>query len=453
MAAVQGTRPDIVLVHGHDLGRWLTVYGMPSVPSTEIQAFADRSVVFDNAHAAAPLCSPARASLFTGLAPHRHGVQGLAHHQWRYRHNVLTAPERLRPLGYRSTLIGLQHENADPSVLGFDEVGGVGFLPRAHQVVDATSAWLEDLAPRAEREPLFLTVGVWEVHRPWPAEDYTPADPAAVDVPDYLPDNADTREDIAAFHGSIAQFDDAMGTLFRRIDEVLDPATTLVVFTTDHGAAFPRAKSTLYDAGTGVSFIVRPPTAWNVAPGRREQLVSHLDIVPTLLELAGGDLDAGLEGQSLIPVLADGVPDEDRAVVTVKSHHDAYDPIRAVRSRDFAYIRNFTDGPKLTLSLDLENSPTRRGMGDAHLEPRPREELYDRRVDPDELTNVAAQPEYAPVLRTFATTLDRWMDDTHDPVRRGEVELPAHRDREVDALPAVPTVSAPHPTITQTETN
>jgi arylsulfatase A-like enzyme len=449
----RGTRPDIVLVHGHDLGRWLTVYGMSSVPSAQIQAFADRSVVFDNAHAAAPLCSPARASLFTGIAPHRHGVQGLAHHQWRYRHNVLTAPERLRPLGYRSTLIGLQHENADPSVLGFDDVQGVGFLPRANQVVDAASGWLGNVAPRADREPLFLTVGVWEVHRPWPAEDYTPANPATVDVPDYLPDNADTREDIAAFHGSIAQFDDAMGRLFRRIDETLDPATTMVVFTTDHGAAFPRAKSTLYDAGTGVSFIVRPPTSWGVAPGRREQLVSHLDILPTLLELAGGDQDSGLEGQSLVDVLDEHLIDPDRVLVTVKSHHDAYDPIRAVRTRDFAYIRNFADGPKLQLSLDLENSATRRGMGDAHLEPRPREELYDRRADPDELTNVVGDPAYASVLHDYAAILDRWMDDTDDPVRRGEVEVPAHRDREVDALPAVPDLEAPHPTITLTGTN
>ncbi|WP_181429160.1 sulfatase [Curtobacterium sp. MCSS17_008] len=453
MAAVRGTRPDIVLVHGHDLGRWLTVYGMPSVPSPQIQAFADRSVVFDNAHAAAPLCSPARASLFTGLVPHRHGVQGLAHHQWRYRHGVLTAPEHLRPLGYRSTLIGLQHENADSSVLGFDEVGGVGFLPRAHQVVDASSAWLDSVTPRSEREPLFLTVGVWEVHRPWPAEDYTPADPAEVHVPDYLPDNADTREDIAAFHGSIAQFDDAMGALFRRIDEALDPATTMIVFTTDHGAAFPRAKSTLYDAGTGVAFIVRPPTSWGVAPGRRQQLVSHLDIVPTLLELAGGDVDAGLEGESLLPVLTEGAEDDARALVTVKSHHDAYDPMRAVRTREYAYIRNFAAGPKLTLSLDLENSPTRRGMGDAHLEPRPREELYDRRTDPDETTNVADRPEYGAVLAAFADTLDHWMDDTDDPVRRDEVEVPVHRDREVDALPAVAPVAAPHPTISLTGTN
>ena len=120
MSTTSPAAPDIVLVHCHDLGRWLSTYGMPQVPSPELARFADVAVVFENAHSAAPLCSPARGSLFTGLSPHRHGLQGLAHHQWRYRKGMCTLPERLSPLGYTSTLIGLQHENPDPSVLGFD---------------------------------------------------------------------------------------------------------------------------------------------------------------------------------------------------------------------------------------------------------------------------------------------------------------------------------------------
>ncbi|QRP44733.1 sulfatase [Amycolatopsis sp. FDAARGOS 1241] len=430
--------PDVVLVHGHDLGRWLSVYGMPHVPSPNLAAFAESAVVFDNAHAAAPLCSPARAALFTGISPHRNGVEGLAHHGWRYRHDVVTAPERLRPLGYHSVLIGLQHEHADPTVLGFDEVGGLGFLPRAHQVADAAAGWLRACPDRAERKPLFLTVGVWEVHRPWPAEDYVPADPAQVDVPDFLSDNEHTREDIAAFHGSIRQLDDAMGALLRTIDATLDPETTMVIFTTDHGAAFPRAKSTLYDAGTGVTLLVRPPRSWAVAPRRVTDVVSHLDLVPTLLDVAGGAPAPELEGTSLVPLLHGGTGDPDRVLYPGKSYHDSYDPMRAVRSREFTYIRNFRPGPLLTLSLDLESSPTRRGMGDAHLAPRPAEELYDRRKDPDELTNVAGDPAYADVLAQYAHLLDERLVATDDPVLTGGSPVPGPRSREVDALPLLP---------------
>ncbi|GLY66403.1 sulfatase family protein [Amycolatopsis taiwanensis] len=430
--------PDVVLIHCHDLGRWLSVYGMSHVPSPHLATFAENAVVFDNAHASAPLCSPARAALFTGLSPHCNGVEGLAHHGWRYRHGIVTAPERLRSLGYHSVLIGLQHEHTDPTVLGFDEVDGLGFLPRAHQVVDAAGDRLRACPARSDRKPLFLTVGIWEVHRPWPAEDYTPADPATVDVPDFLPDNEHTREDIAAFYGSIRQLDDAMGALLRTIDETLDPETTMVIFTTDHGAAFPRAKSTLYDAGTGVTLLVRPPRSWSAPPRRVTDVVSHLDLMPTLLDVAGGSPAEELEGASLVPLLRGSGGDSERVIFSAKTYHDGFDPMRAARSREFTYVRNFRPGPLLTLSLDLEHSPTRRGMGDAHLAPRPEEELYDRRKDPDELVNVAGHPAYAEVTARYARLLDQWMVQTGDPILAGGSPPPGPRSREVDALPPLP---------------
>lgn len=111
---------NVVLIHCHDLGRWLSCYVMPSVPSPRIAEFADQGIVFEKAFATAPLCSPARGSLFTGLSSHRNGLMGLSHRRWRYRAGVQTLPEMLRPLGYVSTLIGLQHENVDSATLGFE---------------------------------------------------------------------------------------------------------------------------------------------------------------------------------------------------------------------------------------------------------------------------------------------------------------------------------------------
>jgi arylsulfatase A-like enzyme len=423
---------------------------MGSVPSPNLQRFADRALVFENAHATAPLCSPARGSLFTGVSPHRHGILGLSHDRWRYQKNVLTAPERLRPYGYRSILVGLQHENPDPAVLGFDEVLGSGFLPRANQVVDAAITRVDKLEPYGDRDPVFLTIGTWEVHRPWPEEDYQPADPTTVDVPDYLPDNDDTRADIAAFYGSIAQFDAAIGRLLDQLDRTLDPATTMIVFTTDHGAAFPRAKGTLYDAGTGVSFIVRPPVGWGVPAGRSDRMVSHLDVLPTLLDLAGAEATHELEGASLLDELTgtDRIG-EDRALVTEKSYHNTFDPIRAIRTRDFAFIRNLADRPRLVLSADLEASRTRKGMGEAHLEPRPAEELYDRRSDPDELRNVVDEPEYADVRVVLSGALATWMDATGDLVPGVDPGRPGPRTRAVDAVDGRPLdeTASPTPTV------
>jgi arylsulfatase A-like enzyme len=434
---VAAQKPDIVLIHCHDLGRWLGTYGMSHVPSPNIDRFANESIVFENAHSAAPLCSPARAALFTGIAPHRNGVQGLTHNAWRYREGVLTVPERLRPTGYHSALIGLQHENVDPTVLGFDECPGLGFLPRVNQVVDATATWLAGL-PK-EHAPLFLTVGTWEVHRPWPAEDYVAADPAEVDVPDFLLDNELTRRDIADFYGSIGQFDRGFGRLLGFLDEYLDPDNTMVVFTTDHGAAFPRAKSTLYDAGTGVTLIVRPPRNWGISAARVSAVATHMDILPTLLEVAGSAIPTELEGRSLLPFISGKASHEtDRVIFTAKSYHDSYDPKRAARSAEYVYIRNYEEGPRLKLAIDLEESFTRQGMGDDHLQPRPAEELYDRRSDPAELKNVAGDPDYESIRALYAQKLHDYLESIHDPVETVPLAPATSRTRSVDALPAVP---------------
>lgn len=435
--------PDIILFHCHDLGRWLPTYGMPAVPAPHISAFAEQSVVFDDAHAAAPLCSPSRGALFTGMPPYRNGIQGLTHDGWRYRAGVSTLPERLEELGYHTALIGLQHENVDPTVLGFSECPGQGFLPRTAQVVDATAAWLGGLAPREERKPVFLTVGVWEVHRPWPATDYSAGDPEAVDVPGFLPDNPDTRADIAAFYGSIAQLDDGFAALLEAVSSTIGDENTMIILTTDHGAAFPRAKSTLYDAGTGVALMVRPPASWQVRPHRVPELVIHQDLLPTLLEVAGaeGAHDAELEGRSILELIKNPQREAqpaDRMVFTSKTYHDSYDPKRAVRTPDYVYIRNYEVGPRLALAADLEASRTRRGMGDDHLAPRPPEELYDRRRDPHELDDVAQRDDYADVRARLADALHERLVAIGDPVESERIARPPRRTRHTDDLPSLP---------------
>ena len=424
-------RPNIVLIHCHDLGTWLPCYGMGSVPSPHLNAFADESIVFEQAFATAPLCTPARSSLFTGLQPHQNGLMGLMHSGWRYRPGVETLPELLRPYGYRSALIGLQHEDFDSRVLGYDEVHGLGFLPRAMEVARQAEQWLQ--RPREDATPFFLTLGTWETHRPWPAEDYQAADPAAVDVPAYLPDNTDTRGDIAAFHGSIRQLDEAIGRTLAALDASPHAQNTLVIFTTDHGAAFPRAKSTLYDSGVQVAFIVRPPHTWDLAPGRRSTLTSHLDVAPTLIELAGGDPPHHLMGQSFLTTLRDASrTNPTRELVLEKSHHDRYDPIRAIRTDRVKYIRNFRPGPQVPLALDLEESPTRRGM-DHLLPPKPSEELYLLRDDPAELRNLAHDPEYDALRADLASQLDHHLRVTGDPILDGDIAAPAVPTRDARA--------------------
>lgn len=414
-------RPDIVLIHCHDLGDWLSCYDMPSVPSPNLQALADQSVVFDAAFAAAPLCTPARSSMFTGVLPHQNGLMGLTHAGWRYNPGVATLPERLREQGYHSTLIGLQHEDFDARVLGYDEVHGLGFVPRAMEVARRVQWWYDQ--PRSA-EPQLVTIGMWEVHRPWPAEDYSYADPATVDVPAYLPDNEHTRADIAAFHGAIRQMDEAVGLVLEAIASSERGRETLIIFTTDHGVAFPRAKSTVYDSGVKVSFIVRPPASLGVSAGRRADVVSHLDILPTLVELSGGRTTDDLEGRSFLDLLGKGDSGEDRELVLEKTYHDRYDPIRALRTRKAKYIRNYADDVRLPLPIDLEESATRSGLGDWPNDPRPKEELYFLDEDPAELHNRAEDDAALAMKEELSDRLDAHMRRTNDPLAIGPIPAP-----------------------------
>jgi arylsulfatase A-like enzyme len=417
--------PDIVLIHCHDLGDWVSCYGMPSVPTPNLQALADDGIVFDAAFATAPLCTPARSAIFTGLLPHQNGLMGLTHGGWRYLPGIDTLPEMLAPLGYRNVLIGLQHEDLDPRVLGFDEVHGLGFLPRALEVAERTRWWYDQPLPE---QPYFLTIGMWEVHRPWPESDYDAADPDSVDVPPYLPDNAETRRDIAAFHGAIRQMDAAVGMILDAIATSPRARETLVVFTTDHGVAFPRAKSTLYDTGVKVAMLIRPPASMGIAAGRRDAIVSHLDIAPTLVEIAGGTPADRLEGTSMVSVFHEDTSD-DRELYLEKSYHDRYDPIRAIRTRGAKYIRNFVAGPRLPLPIDLEESATRAGLGSWPNDPRPDEELYLLGDDPWELTNVADSSEHAGTRARLAARLEEEMLRTRDPLLEGAIPPPPEPHR------------------------
>lgn len=425
-----GSQPNIVLVHCHDLGDWLPCYGKETIPSPNLTRFSAESLVFDSAFATSPLCTPARSSLFSGQMPHNNGLMGLTHQGWQYNTGVSTLPEMLAETGYRTALIGLQHEDLDARVLGYEEVHGLGFLPRALEVARLSQRWLS--TAHEDARPFFAAVGFWEVHRPWPVEDYEAVDPAEVEVPAYLPDNEHTRRDIAQFYGAIRQMDEAFGLVLEGIEQLQTKNETLVIFTTDHGVAFPRAKSTLYDAGVKVAFLVRPPASWGIEPGHVSTMVSHLDVAPTLLDLAGAPVPDTLEGISLRSLLLREQQNgnDERTLVFEKTYHDRYDPLRGIRSADAKYIRNFVEAPQLPLPTDLEESETRRGMSDDHLRPRPAEELYLLKEDPDELNNVADVPDFEGLRSRMAKALETAMRQSNDPILDGKIPEPVvpHRD-------------------------
>lgn len=442
-------RYNVLYLHSHDSGRWLAPYGY-DVPTPNLTALARRGILFRQAFCAGPTCSPSRAALLTGMAPHSCGMLGLAHRGFRlndYRQHLV---HTLKQAGYRATLIGVQHEAPDAADIGYDEVLAEG---PARQDADRQGVGMRQAAEMARdyltsrpQQPFFLSVGFVETHRPYP-EPGPDDDPRYCAPPPPLPDAPETRHDAAAFRTSARALDAKVGTVLAALEQSGLADSTLVVYTTDHGVAFPRMKCNLQDSGTGVALIVAGPGGFS---GGRvcDALVSHVDVFPTLFELLEIEPPPWLQGTSLLPMArgdAEAVRDEVFSEVT---YHAAYEPMRCVRTARWKYVRRYParpSGEPRPVLPNCDDSPSkdlwlRHGWAER---PYPREALYDLVLDPQEAADLATDPALSPVLADLGARLDRWMRDTGDPLQAGYVlPPPAARVNDPDGLsPGQPTMS------------
>jgi arylsulfatase A-like enzyme len=402
---------NVLFVHWHDLGRYLGAYGHSDVASPRLDQLAAEGILFTRAHATAPLCSPSRGSLFTGRYPQTNGLVGLAHHGWEYRQGVRTLPQILGESGWHTALFGMQHETSFPARLGFDEFDVSNSY--CEYVVDRATGWLRD-APETK---FLLTAGFFETHRPYSHDRYRPADPADVDLPDYLPDTPEVRQDLADFYGSITVADAAVGQLLDTLRNTGLDESTWVVFMTDHGPALPRAKSTLYDAGTGIATIIRPPRRRGIAAHRYDDLFSGVDLVPTLLELLGVEIPKDIDGLSHADNLLQYRDEIRTEVYTTKTYHDSFDPIRAIRTKEYSYIENYADRPLLDLPWDIEESAPGQAVAPYVNGRRPQRELYDLIADPTENDNLligVISDKCEAIAKDLALLLNDWRQKTND---------------------------------------
>ncbi|MGV1048941.1 MAG: sulfatase [Solirubrobacterales bacterium] len=409
--------PNILYIHSHDTGRVVQPYGF-QVPTPNIQLLADQGVLFREAFCAAPTCSGSRASLLTGLYCHNNGMFGLAHRGWKLNDYGQHWVHALRRGGYHSTLIGEQHISNDLTVIGYDEVVEVG-SSRAADVAPLTIEALRD----APEEPWFMSVGFFETHRDFFAPTSV-RDTLYSLPPANLPDVAATRRDMAAFKASARSLDQGIGAVLHALHDFGLVENTLVLCTTDHGIAFPGAKATLTDRGIGVMMIVRGPDGFS---GGKvvDAPVSHLDVYPTLCELAGVEPPAWLQGSSLMPLVRGEVDRLHEEVFAEVTFHAAYEPQRAVRTERWKYIRRFDDYRYPVLAnCDDSDSKDLLVAADWGKREAPREQLYDLVLDPAEGENLAPRPELAGRLAELRARLDRWMRETADPLLEGPVAPP-----------------------------
>ena len=409
------SKPNILYLHSHDSGRYLQPYGH-AVPTPNLQRLAEDGVIFRRAFCAAPTCSPSRAALLTGQSAHNSGMTGLANRNFvlgDFRQHII---HTLHPAGYTSALAGIQHLAGTAVDCGAEAIGYNQILTTDHR--EAHSAAI-DFIESAPPQPFFLAVGFFETHRDFPVEH--DVNPNFVLPPAPLPDTPAIRRDMANYIAMAQILDDKIGQVLVALDESDLRENTLVIYTTDHGLAFPGMKCNLTDHGIGVALIMRGPAPFGGGQAV-DAMVSHIDIFPTLCDLLEIEGPPWLQGYSMLPLLrgeVDAIRDELFAEV---NYHAAYEPQRAARSDRFKYIRRYNDraSPVLPNIDDGLSKDDYLARGFAERAPAS-EQLYDTYFDPVESVNLAGESGYAPVLQEMRARLDRWMRSTDDPLLAGPV--------------------------------
>ena len=463
LPAAAQPRPNVLFIVSEDNGPELGCYGDPHARTPRLDRLAAEGVRFNRAFVAQAGCSQSRASFLTGLYPHQHGQIGLATWGYRlYHEDTPNLPRQLKAAGYRTGILGKLHVNPE-SAFPFDFHG----LPTANfqrrnlgEYARAAEAFFA-----AGPEPFFLSVNYPEAHDPWlrqvdglPASPQTGRDVRA--LPYFGVDPPEMREMVADYYNCLSRLDQLVGDLLDALERSGKARDTLVVYLGDHGADFLRGKRTCYEGGVRIPLLVRWPG--RAVPQVREELVSTVDLLPTVLAAAGVPAVPGLAGRALQPLFAGGPAPWRTHLFTEWHTHAAaanYHPQRAVRDDRYKLIENLLPGvvnPDYADTIrKLEADAVERGepgfkggipravaaagpavrAGYAVMERPPCYELYDLRDDPHEFHNLAESPAHAAILAGLAGRLEAWRRETGDPLldpanlRRLTAEVTAVRSK------------------------
>ncbi|MEZ6134005.1 MAG: sulfatase [Pirellulaceae bacterium] len=431
-------RPNFVIFIADDVS-WndLGCYGNAAARTPRIDGLASRGIVMHNAYLTASSCSPSRASIMLGRYPHNTGLASELHRPWAA--GLPTLAESLRTSGYYTAQAGKYHmsqvADADGKVRlkqAFDREEQRG---RVEGNSGGHGNWLKVTRERPRDKPFFFWFAALDAHRDWDgdkewsADEYGPKHAAEeVIVPPYLVDSLQTRQDLASYYNEITRFDHFVGKVVDELREqgVLD--NTVVMVMADNGRPFPRAKTRLHDSGMKTPLVVHWPQGIQEA-GRRDGLVSVIDIAPTLLELAGSQPTETMQGLSMLPVLVNDKPTRSYAF-SEHNWHDYEAHGRSARDASgWLYIRNARPEKAWLGPADAVTSPSHQDLqtaqaagkltpaqADVFMAPRPAEELYFTQSDPQQIENLVGAATARDKLDELRAVMDRWQDETGDSV-------------------------------------
>jgi N-sulfoglucosamine sulfohydrolase len=428
--------PNILLIVSEDHGAHLSCYGDTIIQTPHLDKIAKDGILFKNAYVTESVCSPSRSSILTGLYPHQNGHFGLATMGYHFVGDVQNVYALLKKRGYRTGMIGKLHLNpADSFPIDFHPIRESNFqkigLSRYAQHADS-------FMTRSE-EPFFLMVNIPEAHFPFqdvvegkPENPVTANDVAGFPYMGF--ENARINAIVANYYNCFLRLDETVGKIMDRLESSGKKENTLVIYLSDHGDEMARGKFDIYEASTRIPFLVNWPG--KVAKGRQsDALISTVDIVPTLLDVAGVAIPGRVSGKSLRP-LFENPQAEFRNYLFTEYNCDPvfYFPRRAVRDNRYKLIYSLLDDRKNPTALHyignrskaVEGSPTLEELASAPdsirrlyqdwIQP-PKIQLYDLQKDPWEFRDLSADPRFANVKERLLTALCTWQVETDDPFR------------------------------------
>lgn len=409
---------NIVLIHTHDTGRYISPYGYDA-KTINIQKIANLGSVYRNFFTVAPTCSPSRSALMTGLYPHQNGMFGLAHRGSRLHDYNQHLSNFLKNNNFETALFGVQHEinKNDITQLGYNKI----FCTKTNnstKIASTASNWIKKYN---SKKPFFMSVGFFDTHREYINKISKNFNPKWVRPPELFIDNKDMRIDMAKFYSSLEKIDIGIGKIYNSLKEKNKLNNTLILLTTDHGIAWPGMKCNLNDHGTGIFLIAYLK---NIFEGGvvYDDLTSNTDIFSTICKVL--DLKKPNNISQFILPNKKYKTKKRKFVFSEVNIHTSIEPSRSIRSKRFRLIKRLNNRKKLNLSnIDESFSKTfllKHGLRNIR---KNREEFYDLFLDPLErkpIKNFKKLETY----KELNKELMKFLKNTQDPLLKKNFKWP-----------------------------
>ncbi len=429
-------RPNILWITCEDMSPRLSCYGEKLIQTPNIDSLAAQGIRYTNAFTTAGVCAPSRSAIITGMYQTAMGTDNMRNYNpaLKFDNNLVMPsysavipaevkcfPEYLRKAGYYCTNNAKQDYQFEAPVTVWDESSA-----KAH--------W----RGREESQPFFAVFNLTITHESqlWQRENESLlVDPSKVSIPPYYPDVPEVRHDIARHLSNVKRMDDQVGAIIQQLkkDGLYDE--TIIFFFSDHGDALPFVKREVYDRGLRIPLVIRFPDGYKKG-SVEDQLISGVDLAPTVLSLAGLPVPSYLQGK---PFLGKDANTKKRAYIFAgRDRMDTeVDRVRTVHDGRYQYVKNYLPHLPLYQNIKYRTSISMMKrmlqMRDSGLlnetqmmwfkKEKPMEELYDIQTDPFQLNNLANDPAYQQQKNGLSKALNQWLEQTGDAHQLPERQL------------------------------